>query len=332
MFSKEVIIIAILVSTVNPVVIRHHKIKTLEPNDAIRVFYSSPCSQLGQLLRDDGPRYATEYMNNAYGFKHSKAVTNICDKHYAQEWLGAIEELARCRQDVGIRMKRGVITTMQTINAATNMLKSFFTKGDAKEALDKVNRYNITTQIKLNIMRDVYHTTNISHINTDNSMMVTMQHMPMHVYGDYMAHQRIAICSHHLRRIAKMCRETNNLDVEALSELIDDQEVLRYQKTLTNITGITVDRVSNFFEIDFEGLIEIDQEEEINAEEVSDLIKPLILDRLTIIVCFILAFTAVLVVALCASFYCMIKCKRHEYHNNNARNDVWGTHQIETRT
>lgn len=280
------------------VVIRNHKIKTIEPNDAIRVYYSSPCGQLPQLVNDNGPRYSTTYMQSSYGFKLSNLLKITCDNHYSGEWLAAVDELSRCRYETG-RSKRGMISTARTLSAATNMLRSFFTKGDPKETIDKINRYNITTQIALHNMRDIPYSTNMISIQTDDSRMKTMQHMPVHIYGEYMAHQSIAIKSNQLRRISRTCRETGKLALEPLSELIKDQDILEYDLNQTNITGILVNNKSNYFKIDFEATLIVDQVEEIEAE-IADVIQPMIAVGSTVIGAFIGAFLGVIIVVACA--------------------------------
>lgn len=317
-----------IIGHVGSVVIRHHKVKTTEPNDAIRVYYKSPCNTLPELVKERKPSYATAYMQRAYGIKYSNYVSYVCENHYTQEWLAAVDELAACRHDRIHRSKRGVLSTVQTINAATNLLRSFFTKGDPTESIDKVNRYNITTQITLNIMRDIHQTTNMTHVQTDNSRVKTMEHMPMHIYGEYIVHKSIAIKSYLLRRIAKECRETGNLAIEPMSELIEDKEIQQYDQKQTNITGVQVNNESNYFEIDSEASLIIDQIEEIETEEVMDVIKPMMIDRLTTIVVLFGAMIGLIIVTVCAFFYFVRRCQGNAANNQN----IWGHRELENRT
>lgn len=75
--------------------------------------------------------------------------------------------------------------------------------------------------------------------------------MPMHIYGEYIVLKSIVIKSllFIVRRIAKECRETGNLAIEPMSELIEDKEIQQYDQKQSNITGVQVNNEPNYFEI-----------------------------------------------------------------------------------
>lgn len=282
------IFIVLIGCCVESVVIRHHKTTLNELNDHIRVYYEDPCDEVSEYQKAE-KQYIKSYRECWNGPKIKKWATYYCREHYMGEWIPALDRLNNCAYG---RRKRDVVTAIKTVTAATNMMKSFFTKGDDNGAKNRLKNYNITNHLNLTFMRDLYKSTTIN--NNSNNMAIsnqtgivdeaTLELTPRHVIGDYMLHQSIAVKSYLLRKIAETCKSTRNLDVAAIAELIEDPELLVYTQNQTKITDVVVKKEENYFEIVFEAKITIDGEEEVDVEVVADTLKPFAIVLLLIVV------------------------------------------------
>lgn len=230
------LIVIVLTDSSNSVDLKHKL-----TNNIIKIYFNNPCEDLGPIFNDPEPQYATDLMECKYGFKHFKYASTQCNRHYSDNWLSALRELANCQYSR--REKRAISSLFSqpiVVSAATNLIKSLFTTGDNKELAQHIkNDYKITNLLNINSMNDVYHDSNNIHshpVEARQSMQV-----PRHVRALSIIHKSIAAKSALVRIIAHECHKSKQLSTAELAELLENMDFLSLQPGSTTIQNVSVD-------------------------------------------------------------------------------------------
>lgn len=258
---KQLIFLYIIIqSHFTHAIVYKHRYTVNEENDEVKVFWTSPCYELRKII-NPYPK-----LRESCNLNVVEAAVYKCQKHFYDNWIDAVHELVKCRP----RQKRGLTKLVKStaISAATNFMKSIFTNEQNKDISHQIkNDYNINNDLDITIMRDSI-TNNIVNQHYINNKITKEEEddikphlMPKEVYGNFKIYQAITTKSSLLKKITRSCRQSGTLDMEALSELIDDKELLSIPTKNTNIKFIDTKVTENWFLIRFDVKREIEFEE-----------------------------------------------------------------------
>lgn len=269
------------ISSITNAIIVKHKVNITEDGNVVTIYYTNPCNELINMVYENDRKYPTEYLTCNYVFKHRQWVQNECLNHYDRNWKTALSQLSTCV--TGSRMKRGIIaaaTSPIVITAATNLLKSVFSKGDQRDITKNLNNhFNFMNTYNISIMRDTFNTDVQNHLQeAKESNMV-----PAGVWGIFETHQNIAEKSALIRIINQECRSTRHLATKQLASITEDNEFLNIKPEQTQITEVIVTEELIKITYDQTRSIEVDEEYELQPTESNSAIIIFIIVTISLI-------------------------------------------------
>lgn len=245
-----------------------HKLLVHENDNLIKITYVSPCNDLRDIIQDSTKKYATDYMECEYNYKHSKYVIQQCQNHYNKNWIEALKSLTQCQ--FLKRNKRGItdiVTSPKVLKTVTNLLKTILSK-DKEDASTQINNeFKITNYYNGNIMRDTFVNSNnaISHdVEARQSNLV-----PPDVWAANFVHKNIAQKSALVRIIANVCDQSKQLATGALAELLDNNELLHISQNNTRLTNVAVDFTNSTIILVYDLIKEITNQDDFPEQPIS---------------------------------------------------------------